>query len=179
VTNLNQPDVMKQQTKLLVRAGTIGVLILLAAGRSAEAGVTKTNATLLVHAKTIPAAAAVAVPVFDAEIPQSSFAIPKKVTEGKDPFFPNSTRIYATDVAPKPTPTVSITAELALKGISGTAEQPLAIINTTTFATGETNEVLLKNGRTKVLCLEINMAAGTVVVQVGGERRQLYLPGVK
>jgi hypothetical protein len=172
VINLNQPVVMKQQTNLLLRAGVIASIVLLATSNPVAAA--GTNATLLVHAKAATVGAAPAAPVFETEIPRSTFTIPKKMNEGKDPFFPNSTRIYVTDV-PKPTPTVSLGAELTLKGISGTAEQPLAIINTTTFTTGETNEVLLKNGRTKVQCLEINMDAGTVVVQVSGERRQLSL----
>jgi hypothetical protein len=70
-------------------------------------------------------------------------------------------------------------AELHLKGISGTAEKPLAIVNTTTFTSGEENDVLSAGGRLRIRCLEINMAAGTVLVQVGGERRELRLQGAK
>ncbi len=107
--------------------------------------------------------------------PQSVFVIPKKATEGKDPFFPNATRIYNSDAAVQPKGPVVSVGELSLKGISGTAAEPLAIINTTTFTTGEENDVITKAGRMRVRCVEINMVLGTVLVQVGGERRELRL----
>ena len=65
--------------------------------------------------------------------------------------------------------------DLVLKGISGTMEKPLAIINSTTFTVGESNEVILKNGRMRIQCVEINMAAGTVLLQIGSARRELRL----
>lgn len=134
-------------------------------------------ATRNVSAKSAPVktpAAAGAVLPEPAPAPLSVFVIPRKMTEGKDPFFPNSTRVYG-ETSTKPVGATPIAADITLKGISGTAEQPLAIINTTTFTTGETSEVLLKNSRIKVQCLEINMAAGTVLLQIGAERRELRL----
>jgi len=107
--------------------------------------------------------------------PQSVFVLPKKASEGKDPFFPNSTRVYISDTEVKPKGPVVVVGDLALKGISGTAAEPLAIINTTTFTTGEENDVITSAGRMRVRCVEINMALGTVVVQVGGQRRELRL----
>ncbi len=107
--------------------------------------------------------------------PQSVFVIPKKPTEGKDPFFPNATRIYASDTPVKLTTPVSPVGELSLKGISGTAAEPLAIINTTTFTTGEENDVITSVGRMRIRCVAINMGNGTVLVQAGGERRELRL----
>lgn len=107
-------------------------------------------------------------------VPKSEFSIPRKVTEGKDPFFPNSTRVYGADVTAKPEAT-QIAPDLALKGISGTPEQPLAIINTTTCTTGELAEIITKSGRMRVQCVEINMAKGTVLLQIGAERRELRL----
>ncbi len=106
--------------------------------------------------------------------PQSVFVIPKKSTEGKDPFFPNATRVYNSDTV-KPTGPVVSVGDLSLKGISGTAAAPLAIINTTTFTTGEENDVITTAGRMRVRCVAINMITGTVLVQVGGERRELRL----
>jgi hypothetical protein len=107
--------------------------------------------------------------------PQSVFVIPKKPAEGKDPFFPSATRVYASDTPAKvPNPVVPV-GDLSLKGISGTAAEPLAIINTTTFTTGEDNDVITTAGRMRVRCVEINMLKGTVLVQVGGERRELRL----
>jgi hypothetical protein len=51
----------------------------------------------------------------------------------------------------------------------------LAIINNTTFTTGEENDVITTAGRMRVRCVAINMVHGTVLVQVGGERRELRL----
>lgn len=114
-----------------------------------------------------------------APAPQSVFMVPRKVAEGKDPFFPNSSRVYGTETVTKGSGPAPIVADISLKGISGTPEQPLAIINTTTCTTGETAEIITKNSRIKVQCLEINMAAGTVLLQIGGERRELRLAPLK
>jgi hypothetical protein len=112
-------------------------------------------------------------------VPQSTFVQPKNKAEGRDPFFPKSDRPYGAENTSTnraaPTPVV----ELFLKGISGTREQPLAIINTTTFAVGDELDVITKAGRMRIRCLEINMDDGTAVIQSGGERRQLRLPPLK
>jgi len=110
-----------------------------------------------------------------APVPQSSFTIPRQVREGKDPFFPNSVRVYNSGRISKPSASPVFDADLVLRGFSGSPEQPSAIINTTTFMSGEVNEVLLKNGRLKLHCIKIDMNAGTVLIQVGNERRELRL----
>ncbi len=128
-----------------------------------------------------PAAAqgqAVATAVFPPP-PQSVFVMPKKAAEGRDPFFPNSARVYTSDTDAKPKGPVAVVVDLSLKGISGTAAEPLAIINTTTFTTGEENDVITTAGRMRVRCVEINMVKGIVLVQVGGERRELRLQSKK
>ena len=107
--------------------------------------------------------------------PQSVFVIPKTPTAGKDPFFPNATRVYNLDTPVKLKDPVASVGDLMLKGISGTAVEPLAIINNTTFTRGEENDVITTAGRMRVRCVEINMVRGTVLVQVGGERRELRL----
>jgi hypothetical protein len=171
---LNQPDVMKQQTNLLFAMSALTALVLLTASQPAGAAGTDSK-TLAVKARTATPAAPVAPAPIEVEIPQSLFVVPKKVEQGKDPFFPKSSRVYGVDPSTRSNPAPRIVANLVLKGISGTVERPLAIINTTTFTTGEINEVILEKGRINVQCLEINMVAGTVLLQVGGERRQLYL----
>jgi hypothetical protein len=109
-------------------------------------------------------------------IVKSEFSVPRKMTEGRDPFFPNSSRPYVTETATKPTADSSLPEyEFSLKGISGSAERPLAIINNTTFTTGEENEVIIKGKRIKIRCYEINMTAGTVLFEYAGTRRQLKL----
>ena len=65
--------------------------------------------------------------------------------------------------------------EFSLKGISGSAERPLAIINNTTFTTGEENEIIIKSKRFKVRCIEIDMSASSVLIEYAGSRRQLKL----
>jgi hypothetical protein len=111
-----------------------------------------------------------------AESVRSEFSLPRKNTEGRDPFFPNSSRPYASETVAKPAGDSSLPDyEFSLKGISGSPEQPLAIINNTTFTTGEENEVIIKGKRIKIRCSEINMVAGTVLFEYAGSRRQLKL----
>jgi hypothetical protein len=139
----------------------------------------ETNRVLQVRAKTVSPTAQKTKPVTDpavelATATVSTFLLPRQVSEGRDPFFPNSSRVYGTDAIKVPdAPKTEF--DLSLKGISGSQEQPLAIINTTTFTTGESNEVITRTGRPKITCVEINMTAGTVLVQIGAERRELRL----
>jgi hypothetical protein len=114
-------------------------------------------------------------PFVASAIPQSNFVQPKKQADGRDPFFPKSVRVYGVDATPTVKTNPTPTAELALKGISGTPEQPLAIINTTTFSKGEENDVATRAGKIRIRCVEINMSAGTVLIQVGGQSRELRL----
>lgn len=115
-------------------------------------------------------------PFIEPAIPQSTFNQPKKLAEGRNPFFPQSTRHITTEITTKTNPVVMPTAELSLKGISGTPEQPLAIINNRTLTAGEEADVPTGAGKIRIRCVEINMAEGTVSVQVGGQTRQLRLP---
>ena len=127
------------------------------------------------NASPAPAPAPVA-----AEIPQSVFIVPTSERQGRDPFFPRTTRLFASSA-----PTVSIgvvktnqpsvAVELVLKGISGSPERPLAIINNQTFAVGEENDVVSGARRMRIRCVEINVAAESVTIQVGNERRELRL----
>jgi len=116
------------------------------------------------------------------EVPQSIFVVPTSERQGRDPFFPRTTRLFAaaptvgTGIVKTNQPSVPV--ELALKGISGTPERPLAIINNQTFAVGEENDVVSGARRMRIRCVEINVAAESVTIQVGNERRELRLkPG--
>jgi hypothetical protein len=111
------------------------------------------------------------------EIPKSVFIIPASPAEGKDPFFPLSTRLYP---APVITPTTTNVAPaivlVELKGISGTVDRRLAIINNRTFEVGEEGEVTVPSGRVRVVCKEIK--DDSVRVLVNGQERILHLrPG--
>lgn len=108
-------------------------------------------------------------------IPQSIFVVPRSPDEGRDPFFPESTRNYSSSApAAKaaPTPAVRI-SELRLKGIFGQVDSRLAIINDKTLAAGEEADVLCLGGRVRIRCLEIH--EDFVVIQSGDDRRELHL----
>jgi hypothetical protein len=104
---------------------------------------------------------------------QSVFLMPQEPKQGKDPFFPTSARVYINPLARKPGgPTLPV--NLVLKGISGTRQHPLCIINNRTLEAGEEGEVLTAAGKTKIRCVEIK--ADSVVIDINGERQELRLP---
>lgn len=109
-----------------------------------------------------PAAAAAKAKVetkAEAVIPKSVFVNEPEV--GKDPFFPSSTR--RKDAIPRvvavttnAVPVRSTPMDLKLKGIAGTKEQRLALINSVTVAEGEIAEIKCFGGQVaKILCREI------------------------
>jgi hypothetical protein len=110
-------------------------------------------------------------------IPQSVFTIPSSKTEGCDPFFPASTRLWAsTEAAPVMVPKQAKAAGvdcLSLKGLSGTPANPFAMINGRTMARGEDAEINTDCGRLLVHCVDIT--TNSAIVEVGGERRELHL----
>lgn len=109
-------------------------------------------------------------------IPLSVFVIPNSPGEGKDPFFPVSTRRAPPEAIKTNTQPV-ISFDLQLKGISGPADHRLAIVNNRTLQAGEESEVTTATGRVRVRCLDIKTES--VVVQIGSERRELRLrPGI-
>ena len=104
-------------------------------------------------------------------IPTSVFAWPPTQKDGRDPFFPDSLRIYKNSAVNTNTaPTAVI---LKLGGIGGTHEHPLAIINGTTLAPDETASIATTSGRIKVHLLEVT--TNSVVIEVNGQPRELRL----
>jgi len=108
------------------------------------------------------------------EVPKSVFIAAPTAQQGKDPFFPESIR---TRKAPVLSPTTTnlpvVVVELELKGISGTADRPLAIINNQTFQANEEASVSTVSGPVRIRCLEIK--ADSVRVFVNGQERVLSL----
>jgi hypothetical protein len=105
-----------------------------------------------------------------AEIPQSTFTMPRTPKEGRDPFFPNSAYPYGlTPTAPKQI--VAPTPSLVLNGLSGPPW--IATINGTTFASGEERELKIANGTFMVRCVEIKQ--DSVVIEIAGQRKELRL----
>jgi hypothetical protein len=100
--------------------------------------------------------------------------MPNTPQEGRDPFFPNSPRLFAASINKNVAiPVVTPKAELLLKGFSGPPDHRLAIINNRTFAAGESADVHTANGLVRVRCLEIKGDHASVLV--GAERRELRL----
>jgi hypothetical protein len=104
-----------------------------------------------------------------AVIPKSVFI--DDVAVGKDPFFPRSTRrgpeIKEVVAAIENTP------DLLLKGVSGTINRRLAIINDRTFEVGEEGDLKAKGQRIRVKCLEIKDKS--VLIKINGVDRELLL----
>ena len=166
---------MKLRVHILCQTARPVSAALLCLALVSHAATTPTNAT----SKT--AAGSPATPAVQTEIPQSVFIVPTSPSEGRDPFFPHTTRLFAGTQAPSNVRTSqpSFVVELALKGISGTRERPLAIINNQTFSAGEENDVVTGTRRVRIRCVEINVASETVIIQIGNERRELRLRQVK
>jgi len=169
---------MKLPLQILCQTARLVCAALLCLALVSHAATTPTNAT------PKPAAgspATLAATPLETEIHQSVFIVPTSPREGRDPFFPHTTRLFAGTQTPSNVRTSqpSVVVELALKGISGTREHPLAIINNQTFSAGEENDVVTGTRRVRIRCVEINVPAETVIVQIGNERRELRLRQVK
>jgi hypothetical protein len=116
---------------------------------------------------SLPLSAAPAAPSVKAEIPQSVFIYPSKPQEGRDPFFPNSTRPYVDN--PDKVNTGPALTDLIFKGIVGGGNLVFAIINNHTFAAGDVGDVLTADGRRLTIhCVNINPKANTVTIEANG-----------
>jgi hypothetical protein len=101
---------------------------------------------------------------------RSTFIMPSDPKEGRDPFFPNSTRPYKTAVTVS-SPSQDISS-LVIKGFSGSVDHRLVIINNHTFATGDEGDVITSIGRIHLRCIEIR--TNSVVIDVGGQIHELF-----
>ncbi|HEU6447109.1 MAG TPA: hypothetical protein VFV23_01565 [Verrucomicrobiae bacterium] len=103
------------------------------------------------------------------KIPERSvFIMPVNPLQGRDPFFPNSTRPYEEASAGKKTEDVSM---LEIKGFVGTGSSKMVIINNHTFASGDEGDVSTSQGRVHVHCIEIK--DNRVIIEVDGQRHEL------
>ncbi len=107
------------------------------------------------------------------EIPKSVFVIPANPKEGRDPFYPNSTSMYAVPSLANHSNSLSAPIELlTLKSLSPT----LAQINRTLLAVGEESDIEVQGGRIHVRLVQIKPES--VLVEVGGRQYELHLrPG--
>lgn len=120
-------------------------------------------------ASTLMANAAPAAKPGKTNLIRSVFTLPSNPNEGRDPFFPESTRPYEAAVIASPR-TADITS-LVVKGFSGTMDHRLVIINNHTFATGDEGDVTTSAGRIHLRCIEIG--TNDVLVEVGGQYHRL------
>jgi hypothetical protein len=98
---------------------------------------------------------------------KSVFILPVNPSQGRDPFFPESTRVYDQLLAATHTNKVVELPPLTVPGISGTPGHFLAIINNHTFGEGDEGDVLTPSGkRVHVRCLKVE--EDHVVVEVDG-----------
>src|SRR5262245_57707876 len=111
-------------------------------------------------------------PIVPAGAPKSEFV--DDPGNGKDPFFPKSTRrkvvVRTVDAAP-PDPTVP--SFITLKGISVALGRKLAIINNYTVGEGEEFSLKLNGQVLKVRCVEIKEKS--VIIETGGATKEIPL----
>ena len=100
----------------------------------------------------------------------SEFVMPASVRDGRDPFFPESTRPYEEAVTAKTAVDPNV---FTIKGISVERGHAMAIINNHTFAVGDEGDVLSGGKRVHIHLLEIR--GGVVVIEVNGTRRELTM----
>jgi len=89
----------------------------------------------------------------------SAPAIPESVFDyraGKDPFFPN--RVVTPVRAPELTKKVS----LVLKGITGTPDRRVALINDRTFTKGEAGEIKVGTNTLRFRVVDIKERSATI-----------------
>ncbi len=96
------------------------------------------------------------------------------VTNGpvKDPFFPLSTRSAVPIATNAVAPAFSATS-FRLKGLSGGANERLALINNRTLAVGEEAEVTTPSGNVKIRCLQIRDSSAVIRVENQTENIEL------
>ena len=101
---------------------------------------------------------------------RSVFILPANPGEGRDPFFPKSNRPFETAMTATNN-NVEVTA-LVVKGISGSLDHRLVIINKVTFAAGDEAEVFTPQGRIRIRCVAIN--DDSAVIEAAGQRQILH-----
>jgi hypothetical protein len=107
---------------------------------------------------------------------RSVFILPTHSSDGRDPFFPESGRVYQAMASENSTHSVEIST-LAVKGFYRDAKSAFVIINNHTFAVGDEGDVLTPGGRVHIRCMEIRSAV--VIIDVNGSKHELLLNTAK
>ena len=135
----------------MIISRTICFLLVLGAAGISTRGQSATNTTA-------PAAPAL-----------STFVLPSNQQEGRDPFYPESSRPYV--VSATVNTNLAPAAALVVRGISGTSENRTVIINNHSFQVGDEGDVLTPAGHLHLRCLAIK--ANSVVIEANHQRREL------
>ena len=101
--------------------------------------------------------------------PRSVFVMPLSAREGRDPFYPDSNRVYEENSTSQQHAIDE--NSFAVKGRSVEHGRAMVIINNHTFALGDEGDVLTTGGRVHIRLAEIH--ANSVVIEVNGARREL------
>jgi len=102
---------------------------------------------------------------------RSVFTLPANPGEGRDPFFPKSNRPYESAPSVTNSNVVEVTS-LVVRGVSGSTDHRLVIINNHTFAGGDEGDVTTPTGRIHLRCIQVK--TNSVIVEVGGQIRELF-----
>lgn len=103
--------------------------------------------------------------------PVSVFVMPVGPRDGRDPFFPESTRPYE-DAAPAKPHAVE-TISFVITGHSVEHGEEMVIINNHTFAVGDEGDVLTPSGRVHLHLLAIH--GETAEIEANGTRREINI----
>jgi len=127
------------------------------------------------------ALAAHAAPAAPTKAPSANLGITKSVfvSDGavrKDPFFPTSTRLRTKPGdAGKQSPKADFSGLLVLKGITGTPERRIVLINNKNFTSGEELEVRAGSGKFNIRVMEIREKSVLVSIEGVTQPKELLL----
>jgi len=103
---------------------------------------------------------------------RSVFLLPTNPREGRDPFFPESTRLFD-ELTPQTNSPTASAKTLVVRGSSWEHGHAMLIINNHTFAVGEQGDVLTPGGRVHLRLVEVRK--DVAIVEVNGTQRELSL----
>lgn len=104
--------------------------------------------------------------------PRSVFALPMSSREGRDPFFPESQRLYE-EIGPRVTHTVD-SSSFVVHGSSWQDGRRLVIINNHTFAAGDEGDVITAD-KVRVHLRVIRIHDDIVVIEANGTKREIKI----
>jgi hypothetical protein len=99
---------------------------------------------------------------------RSVVVVPATPQEGRDPFFPDSTRTHEESGVSNRSAAISA---LVIRGFSGPQNHRLVIINNHTFGVGDEGDVKTSGGRVHLRCTEIR--TNSIVIEISGMKREL------